>query len=119
MNEARCRHVEKILPEEIAMKRLLPVLLALLATSLAAQDDRRSALDQAYEEAKAAYYALKEAEARRDEGIEPRPGERQGTASGGTRPSEQYIGRQQLLEYEVEIARRRYEAALKRWNDLK
>lgn len=100
------------------MKRLLPVLLLLLATPLGAQE-RHAALDQAYEDARAAYYALKEAEARRDEGIEPRPGERQGTASGGTRPSEQYVGRQQLLEYEVEIARRRYEAALKRWNELK
>jgi hypothetical protein len=43
----------------------------------------------------------------------------QGTASGGTRPGEQYRGRQMLLEQEVELARKRYDAALKRWNDLK
>jgi hypothetical protein len=48
------------------------------------------------------------------------PGERQGTASGGgSRPNEQYFGRQAQLEHEVELARRRYEAAQKRWNDLK
>ena len=46
-------------------------------------------------------------------------GERQGTAAGATRPTPQYLGRQQLLEAEVEAARRRYEVALKRWNDLK
>ena len=53
------------------------------------------------------------------EGVEPQSGEVQGTASGGTRPSDQYRGRQMLLEQEVEAARRRYDAALKRWNDLK
>ena len=42
-----------------------------------------------------------------------------GTASGGSRPNEQYFGRQAQLEHEVELARRRYEAAQKRWNDLK
>jgi hypothetical protein len=78
-----------------------------------------SELDKAYEEARAAHLALKEAEARRDQGIEATPGDRQGTSSGGTRPTEQYFGRQQLLEHELEMARRRYDAALKRWNDLK
>ena len=63
--------------------------------------------------------ALKDAEARRDQGIEPQAGDRQGTSAGGTRPSEQYVGRQQLLEHELEMARRRYDAALRRWNDLK
>lgn len=101
------------------MKALVVVLSALLATAAASAQDRRSALDQAYEEARAAALALKEAEARRDQGIEPQDGERQGTAAGGTRPTPQYLGRQQLLEHEVELARRRYDAALKRWNDLK
>ena len=50
----------------------------------------------------------------------PRAGERLGTAAGGaSRPTEQYWARQALLEQEVELARRRYEAAQKRWNDLK
>lgn len=100
------------------MKALVLVFSMLVGFAAVAQD-RRSELDKAYEEARAAYQALKDAEARRDQGIEPQEGERQGTASGGTRPTEQYVGRQQLLEYELETARRRYDAALKRWNDLK
>jgi hypothetical protein len=100
------------------MKALMIVFSMLVAFAASAQD-RRSELDRAYEEARAAQLALKEAEARRDEGREAQAGDRQGTASGGTRPTEQYLGRQQLLEHEVEIARRRYDAALKRWNDLK
>ena len=100
------------------MKFLVVVFAALLAGAAAAQN-RPSELDKAYEEARAAAVALKDAEARRDQGIEPQEGERLGTSSGGTRPTPQYLGRQQLLEHEVEMARRRYEAALKRWNDLK
>jgi hypothetical protein len=100
------------------MKALVVVFMALVAFAALAQD-RRSELDKAYEEARAAQLALKEAEARRDQGIEPEAGDRQGTAAGGTRPTPQYMGRQQLLEHEVELARRRYEAALRRWNDLK
>ena len=99
--------------------KALVLVFAVLAALPATAQDRRSELDKAYEEARAAYLALKDAEARRDKGIEPQEGERQGTASGGTRPTEQYIGRQQLLEQEAEMARRRYDAALKRWNDLK
>ena len=99
--------------------RSLVLVLSILAATLAAAQDRRSELDKAYEEARAAYLALKQAEARREEGVEPQAGDRQGTASGGTRPSDQYVGRQQLLEHELAMARRRYDAALKRWNDLK
>ena len=84
-----------------------------------AQASRTAELDKAVEEARAAYLALQEAEKRRDAGIESQPGERQGSAAGGSRPNEQYFGRQAQLEQEVEFARRRYEAAVKRWNDLK
>jgi hypothetical protein len=100
------------------MKALVLVFSVLVPFAALAQD-RRGELDKAYEEARTAYLALKDAEVRRDQGIEAQAGERQGTASGGTRPTEQYVGRQQLLEHELEMARRRYEAALKRWNDLK
>jgi len=103
---------------KLLMKALVVVFSVLIAGAAAAQD-RVSALDKAYEEARAAALALKEAEARRDQGIEPQEGERQGTSSGATRPTAQYLGRQQFLEQEVEMARRRYDAALKRWNDLK
>jgi hypothetical protein len=100
------------------MKRLLIV--ALLTTSFGVFAQNRSAdLDKAYEEARASALALKEAEKRRDEGVEAQAGDRQGSASGGTRPTDQYLGRQMQLEMDVEQARKRNEAALKRWNDLK
>ena len=102
------------------MKRLLlALLLAAFSSVLMAQANRTAELDKAVEEARAAYLALQEAEKRRDAGIESQPGERQGSAAGGSRPNEQYFGRQAQLEQEVEFARRRYEAAVKRWNDLK
>lgn len=102
------------------MKALVVVFSVLmLAAGAAAAQDRAGALDKAYDEARAAAAALKEAETRRDQGVEPQEGDRQGTSAGGTRPTPQYLGRQQLLEQEVEMARRRYDAALKRWNDLK
>jgi hypothetical protein len=100
------------------MKALVLVFSVLVAFAALAQD-RRAELDKAYEEARAAQLALKQAEERRDQGIEPQAGDRQGTSAGGTRPTPQYLGRQQLLEQEVEMARRRYDTALRRWNDLK
>jgi hypothetical protein len=103
------------------MRRLLlTLLLAGISTFATAQTNRSAELDKAVEEARAAYLALQEAEKRRDQGVESQPGERQGTAGGGgSRPNEAYFGRQAQLEQEVELARKRYEAAQKRWNDLK
>jgi hypothetical protein len=100
------------------MKRLF-ILLAMLVVGVASAQDRSAQLDKAYEDARSAYNALKEAETRRDQGVESQPGERAGSAAGGSRPTENYFARQALLEQEVELARRRYEAAMKRWNDLK
>ena len=100
------------------MKRLLIVAL-LTTSSLVFAQNRSAELDKAYEEARAAGLALKEAEKRRDEGVEAQAGDRQGSATGGTRATEQYLGRQMQLEMEVEQARKRNDAALKRWNDLK
>jgi type II secretory pathway pseudopilin PulG len=102
------------------MKRLvLALLLAVSSIAMAQQSNRSAELDKAVEEARAAYIALQEAEKRRNEGAESLPGERQGSAAGGSRPTEEYRGRQAQLELDVEVARRRYEAAQKRWNDLK
>lgn len=101
------------------MNRSFLLTCLLLAAVPAAAQNRTAELDKAYEEARAAHNALKAAEARRDEGIESQPGERIGSASGGSRPTESYFARQAILEQEVEAARRRYEAAVKRWNDLK
>lgn len=102
------------------MKRLVLALLITISCSAFAQAPNRSAeLDKAVEDARTAYIALQEAEKRRNEGIESLPGERQGSAAGGSRPTEEYRGRQAQLEMDVELARRRYDAAVKRWNELK
>src|SRR5438067_6594783 len=101
-----------------SMKRLVLALLLVAATGVAAQN-RSAELDKAYQEARDAYNALQQALARRDPGMESLPGERTGSAAGGSRPNENYFARQAILEQEVELARKRYEAALKRWNDLK
>jgi hypothetical protein len=100
------------------MKRLLAIALLTIATGVAAQN-RSAELDRAYEEARAAYTAYQQALARRDQGVESQPGERTGSAAGGSRPNENYFARQAIIEQEVELARKRYEAAMKRWNDLK
>jgi hypothetical protein len=100
------------------MKALALALLLVAATAAGAQN-RSAELDKGYEEARAAYNALREAEARRDQGVESLPGERQASAAGGSRPNDNYFARQALLEQELELARRRYETAMKRWNDLK
>src|SRR5687767_10453699 len=113
--------MSKILTGKVTMRRLaLALLIAVSSTAMAQTANRGAELDQAVEEARAAYLALQEAEKRRDAGIEPQSNERTANAGGGgTRLNEQYLGRQALLEQEVEAARRRYEAAQKRWNDLK
>ena len=100
------------------MKRLLAVVLLAIATAVAAQN-RTAELDRAYEEARTAYTAYQQALVRRDQGVESQPGERIGSAAGGSRPNENYFARQAILEQDVELARKRYEAAMKRWNDLK
>jgi len=105
------------------MNRLVLALLLAFCSSAGAQNsgaqNRSSQLDQAYDEVRASYTALQQVLARRDQGIESLPGERTGSAAGGSRPNENYFARQAILEQEVEQARKRYEAALKRWNDLK
>ena len=103
------------------MRRLVIIALLIAPALVAAQVPNRSAqLEQAYQETREAYLAWKAAEQRRDEGIEAQAGERQGTAAGGaSRPTENYFARQAMLEQEVELAHKRYEAAAKRWNDLK
>ena len=100
------------------MKRFVLLGLFALATPLAAQN-RSADLDKAYEEARSAYNELQRALARRDQGVESQAGERIGSAAGGSRPNENYFARQAILEQQVEMARQRYEATMKRWNDLK
>ena len=101
-----------------ALALLVPLALLLFATDVCAQD-RSARLDKAYQEARAAYNALQEAQERRDSGVESLPGERQSSASGGSHPAGNYFVRQAILEQQLELARQRYQAAMKRWNDLK
>lgn len=101
-----------------ALAAALVVPLFFCAAGAPAQN-RTAELDKAYEEARAAYNALQAAESRRDAGAESLPGERQSSAAGGSRPTENYFARQAILEQQVEQARQRYQAAMKRWNDLK
>ena len=103
---------------KVSVKRLFALSLLVFATAVGAQN-RTAELDRAYEETRSAYIALQQAIARRDQGVESQPGERSGSAAGGSRPNENYFARQAILEQDVESARKRYEAALKRWNDLK
>src|SRR3954471_9892552 len=103
---------------KLPMKRLVLIPLIALATAVAAQN-RTADLDKAVEEARAAYNAYQQALGRRDQGVESQAGERQASAAGGSRPNENYFARQAILEQQIELARKRYEAALKRWNDLK
>ena len=101
------------------IKALALALTVFAATAGAQTQNRSAALDKAYEEARAAYLELQQAEARRDSGVEFQPGERQSSAAGGSRPTGNYFARQAILEQEVEQARRHYDSAMKRWNDLK
>ena len=104
------------------MNRLVLVLLAAFSAAFSIgvyAQNRGAQLDQAYEEVRTAYSALQQATARRDQGVESLPGERTGSAAGGSRPNENYSAHQAILEQDVENARKRYEAAMKRWNDLK
>src|SRR5205823_204424 len=117
VNEKRPPHVKKFY-RKAPMKRLVLISLIAVASSVAAQN-RTADLDKAYEEARTAYNEWQRAMARRDQGVESQPGERQASAAGGSRPNENYFARQAILEQQVEMARQRYDATMKRWNDLK
>lgn len=73
---------------------------------------RRKTLDEANSDVIHAEMLLEDARKRRRAGAEPLPGERTGTASGGSRLNDAYWARQQKLEQEVAQA----EAALRRAN---
>ncbi|MBI4194047.1 MAG: DUF4124 domain-containing protein [Betaproteobacteria bacterium] len=62
-------------------------------------------------ELEAARKQLQRAEAAREAGKEPLPGERLGTAGGTSRLTEPYFERQKKLEQAVEAARKRLEKA--------
>lgn len=90
-----------------------------IAASTAAQQDRRGALDRAYEEVLAARRNLQEIEDRQKAGVEPLPGERLGIAGGGSRLGPDYFARQEQLAKDVQEARARLDAAYRRWNEVR
>lgn len=100
------------------MRALLIALALALATAAAAQPGG-SKLDRAYDELVAAHKTLEQAQAARELGVEPRPGERIGTVSGHSRLTDEYWERQKRLEEEVEVARKRLEQAIARWNSVR
>jgi hypothetical protein len=100
------------------MRSLLIGLSLALAAAAGAQP-RGSVLDRAYDEVLAAQASLKRAEEAQKAGVEPRPGERIGTAAGGTRFTDEYLERQKRLEEEVAHERMRVDEALKRWNAVR
>jgi len=79
------------------------------------QANRRAAeLDRATADIVSAFNALRAAEARREQGVEPLEGER-----SGRRFRPEYWQRQQALERDVEDARARLNEALERRNALR
>ena len=102
---------------------IFAVLLALVASVGAQEQDRAAALDRAYDELVAAQAALQRADEARQSGVEPLPGERLGTVSPSgerrSRLSDEYWERQRRLERELEQARARLDEALARWNALR
>src|SRR5689334_9790700 len=81
------------------------------AEALRDMGSARAARESSDERVRAAQKALQEAEAARAAGKEPLPGERIGTAGGGSRLNEAYDARQRSLDDAVERARRDLEQA--------
>jgi hypothetical protein len=90
-----------------------------VAASTAAQQDRGSTLERAYQEVLAARKLLQEAEERRQAGIEPLPGERLAIVGGGSRLGPEYFARQEQLAKEVDQARAKLDDAYRRWNEVR
>src|SRR5262249_39081477 len=80
---------------------------------------RTAELDEADTRIKAAAQALKEAEERRQEGIEPLPGERLGTAGGKSRLAPKYFTRQRDNAADVDAARANLDEAYRLRNDVR
>lgn len=84
-----------------------------------AGDNRAGTLAAANEEVRAAAAALDNAKARLASGQEPLPGERTGTAGGGSRLNEDYWVRQQELQKAVDAAQAQLDRAVAQRNALR
>jgi uncharacterized protein DUF4124 len=83
-------------------------------------DSRGAALDAADARIKAADLALKDAQERQQQAVEPLPGERLGNVGGGTsRLTEEYFARQRAAAAQVEAARSELEEAYRARNEAR
>jgi len=82
-------------------------------------ETRAAELAAADAQIKEAARVLKEAEARQEQGAEPKPGERLGTAGGNSRLAPSYFSRQQDNATEVDMARARLDEAYRLRNQVR
>ena len=80
---------------------------------------RTLALDEAYSQIEAAGRALKKAEERQRQAVEPLAGERLGNAGGHSRLGPEYFARQRAIAAEVDAARADLDEAYRLRNDLR
>jgi len=83
-----------------------------VATDKPPADNRAQRLREATQEVEAATQALAQARAQLDTGKEPLPGERTGTAGGGSRLNDSYWARQTTNEQAVARAQSRLDSAI-------
>jgi hypothetical protein len=81
--------------------------------------ERSRVLDETLKSVQTAEADLRVAETDREAGIEPLPGERLGIVGRGTRLSEAYWRRQQILEEHVETSRQLLKNARQGYNDAR
>ena len=101
------------------MRRILAIGLAALLAALPAAAQIGGDADRAYDEVVAARRALQQVEMAQEQGVEPREGERQGIGGGRSRLGDDYWQRQEVLQRNVESARKRLDEALARWHQLR
>jgi hypothetical protein len=83
-------------------------------------DSRARALEAADARVKAADQALKDAQERQQQAVEPRPGERLANTGGGTsRLTPEYFARQRAAEEEVDAARSELDEAYRARNQVR
>ena len=99
--------------------RAAPVDAKKSATPAAAKGGRAAQRAAAEEELRTAQAGYDAALANSAKGREETPGDRQGTAKGGARFSDEYEKRQAQLQAELAAAEARLQAARKQFNDLR
>jgi uncharacterized protein DUF4124 len=82
-------------------------------------DSRGAALDAADARVKAADLALKDAQERQQQSVEPLPGERLGNVGGRSRLTPEYFARQRAAAAEVEAARLELDQAYRARNEVR